>query len=401
ACVAGGGTTATCTTMINTSLPLSAAFNSTLAGSVPLTVIPLIGALSATNGGIGTAGAGAAINATVNANLVSGSVADLAQFYVNQGVNNHPTLASPTNVPFVKFYQNPNIGQIELFTNDGSYNYNSLQIELRRRFSDGLFFQANYTFSKNLTDTVGTSQQLFEPFLQNQARELDVQRADFDQTHVFNFSGIYHLPFGKGKRFLNSGGVMDKIFGGFEISGIVQASTGAPISFVDNRGTLNRGSNSAALQQRSGRQTPFSTLTNDEIRALSGVFEANGNIYFINPSIIGPTGAASTGFSFPGLNTNTAFPGQVFFNVAPGQTGNVARTLINGPRFFNVNAALLKNIRFTETMRVQLRAEAFNLFNTVNFFNNTQLASITSQTFGQITSAAAARQMQFAVRFEF
>lgn len=385
---------AACIAAVNTNLPQSAAFNSALAGSVPLTVIPLINALSGTRGGIGTAGVGAAINATVNANLVNGSVADLAQFYVSQGLNNHPTLAAPGNVPFVRFYQNPNIGQIELFTNDGFYNYNSLQLEVRRRFSEGLYFQANYTFSKNLTDTVGTSQQLFDPFLQNGDRDLDVQRADFDQTHVFNFNGIYQLPFGKGRMFLNNGGIIDKVFGGFELSGLVQMSTGSPISFVDSRGTLNRGA-------RSGRQTPFSTLTNEDIRSLAGVFEANGNIYFINPSIIGSNGAAASGYINPGLNANTTFNGQVFFNVNPGQTGNVARTLINGPRSINVNAALLKNINFTETLRIQLRAEAFNLFNAVNFFNNTQFANINSQTFGQITSAAAARQIQFAARFEF
>ena len=387
---------ATCIAGVNSTLPSSAAFNSTLAGSTPLTVIPLIGILSGTNGGIGTPGMGgtqSAINATVNANLVNGTVADLAQFYVTQGANNHPTLALPNNTPFVRFYQNPNIGQIELFTNEGSYSYNSLQLEVRRRFSDGLYLQANYTFSKNLTDTVGTSQQLFEPFLQNENRALDRQRADFDQTHVFNFNGIYQLPFGKGKMFLNNGGIIDKVFGGFELSGLVQMGSGSPISFVDTRGTLNRGA-------RSGRQTPLSSLTNAQIRALGGVYEANGNIYFLNPSIIGSDGRASTGFINP-VNSNTTFDGQAFFNVGPGQTGNVARTILNGPRQIVVNAALLKNIRFTEAMRVQLRMEAFNLFNGVNFFNNTQLANINSSVFGQITQAGDARRIQFAARFEF
>ena len=394
ACVAAGGTTAACTTQINTALPQSAAYNSTLTGSVPLTLIPLIGTLSGTRGGIGTAGTGTTINATVLANLQNGTVADLAQFYVTQNVNNHPSLASPNAVPFIKFYQNPYIGQIELFTNAGSYNYNSLQFEVRRRFSQGFYFQANYTFSKNLTDTIGTSQQLFEPYLQNGNQGLDRQRADFDQTHVINFNGIYQLPFGKGKMFLNYGGLADKVFGGWEVGGLAQFSTGAPISFVDTRGTLNRGT-------RSGRQTPFSNLTNDQIRALSGVFEANGNIYFIDPSVIDPaTGRASNGYLNP-LNSNATFNGQVFYNVAPGQTGNVARTLINGPKFFNINMSLLKNITFNESIRVQLRAEAFNLINHTNFFNNTQFANINSAAFGQITSAAAARQIQFAARFEF
>jgi hypothetical protein len=102
-----------------------------------------------------------------------------------------------------------------------------------------------------------------------------------------------------------------------------------------------------------------------------------------------------------GLSPNRAFDGQVFFNVQPGQTGNIGRTLINGPEYMNVNMALLKNIRFTESMRLQLRAEAFNVFNRVNFFNNTQFANINSTTFGQITSAGDPRIFQFAARFEF
>jgi hypothetical protein len=217
---------------------------------------------------------------------------------------------------------------------------------------------------------------------------LDEQRSDSDQTHVFNFNGVYQLPFGQGKSFLNYGGLANSIFGGWEISGLMNWATGAPISIVDPRGTFNS-------TGRSGRQTAQSTLTADQIRALSGIFEANGNIYFIDPSVICSTGAGSNGYG------QAPCPGQVFFNNAPGQTGNLPRTIINGPRFLNVNAALLKNIKFSESMRLQLRAEAFNLLNNTNFFNNTQVASINSTTFGQITSAGSPRIIQFGARFEF
>ena len=372
---------------INTATPFCFGIN---AGCVQLQMFQ--------NGGVGSPGrlaVGAGVTlATFRNALAGGAVADFAQLFISNNLNNHPTVAAPGLAPFVSFYRNPNIGQIELFTNRGSYEYNSLQLEVRRRFSQGIYFQANYSFSKNLTDTVGTSQALFEPYLLNGKPELDRQRADFDQTHTFNFNGIYQLPFGKGKMFINKGGVWDKVFGGWELSGLVQWSTGAPISFVDSRGTLNRGA-------RSGRQTPFSTLTNAQIRALAGTFEANGRIYWINPSIIGTTGQAAVGYNYPILSPNTPFAGQAFFNVSPGQTGNIGRTLINGPRIINANMALLKNINFSESIRVQLRAEAFNVFNTVNFFNNTQLANINSTTFGQITSAADARIFQFAARFEF
>lgn len=339
--------------------------------------------------------------------LTNGVPADLALNFINSttagalNANNQPCIGSsgafvcnPNAVPFIKFLPNPGSGVIDLFNNDGSYNYHSLQIEVRRRFSNGLYFQANYTLAKNLTNAVGTSQQLFEPFLDNARPELDYQRADYDQKHTFNFNAIYQLPFGKGKMFLNNGGIIDKVFGGFELSGLGQWTSGAPITFVDTRGTFNRAG-------RSARQTPFTNLTNAEIRALTGIFEANGAIYWINPSIINTPangGQASTGYS--ATNTPT-FAGQVFFNVQPGQTGNIGRTLIDGPGYFNVNMALLKNIRFTETLRLQLRAEAFNVFNTVNFFQNTQFANINANNFGQITGSFGAREMQFAARFEF
>jgi hypothetical protein len=297
-------------------------------------------------------------------------------------------------VPFVKFLPNPGTGVIDLFKNDGRYRYDSLQMEIRKRFSNGLYFQANYTYAKNLTNAIGTSQQLFEPYLDNNNKALDYQRADFDQTHTFNFNGIYQLPFGQGKRFLSYKGWTDKLVGGWELSGLGTWTSGAPITFVDTRGTLNRSG-------RSARQTPLSTLNNQGIQGLSGIFEANGNIYFINPSVINTTGRAAES---PTITGPTPFAGQVFFNTLPGQTGNIGRALIDGPKFFNLNMALLKNIKFTETMRIQLRVEAFNVINNVNFNISAaqQLQNINSTTFGQLTSTSGSpRELQFAARFEF
>ncbi len=341
--------------------------------------------------------------ATFTTNLINGTPADLASaFYAaQQNYNNHPTVANPNATPRVNFVPNPATGVVDFFTNSAYYNYNSLQIELRRRFSQGLYFQANYTFSKNLTNAIGSAnspldgQSQFEPFLDINRRELDNQRADIDQRHVFNFNGIYQLPFGKGRAFLNQGGLVNKIFGGWEVSGIVNWTSGIPITFVDSRGTYNRSA-------RSARQTPTSNLTAKELQDLVGIFESGGNIYFLNPSIIAPAGTSGAGSASAGFG-QTPFEGQVFFNNQPGQTGNLGRTLINGPRYFNVNAGLLKNIRFSESIRVQLRAEAFNVLNNVNFSlgNTEQYQNINSSTFGQISSAESPRIFQFAVRFEF
>lgn len=386
------------------------------AGCVPLSIFTATGLgvtpgpgrllVGAGQGGQNPFAAGLPFSTFSNA-LRNGVPADLAFSFINStnplNLNNQPCVGSsgsfvcnPNAVPFINFLPNNSTGAVDLFFNDGRYKYDSLQAELRKRFSNGLYFQANYTYSKNLTNAIGTSQALFEPYLDNNNQELDYQRADFDTTHVFNFNGIYQLPFGQGKRFLNYGGIADRIFGGWEISGLGTWTTGAPITFVDTRGTLNR-------TGRSARQTPLSTLSNDEIQALVGIFEQNGNIYFINPSIIGSTGAASTGYSLTGA---PGFDGQVFFNTQPGQTGNIGRALIDGPRLFNLNMAALKNIRFTESMRLQLRMEVFNVLNNVNFNISAaqQLQNINSTTFGQITATVPgtpAREIQFAARFEW
>lgn len=381
------------------------------AGCVPLTIFQ--------NGGNPAAGRlviggnnGLLLSSFTNA-LTNGTPTDLALLFINStnttiggrnnlnnqpcsGVVRHATTnqiiytCDPNAAPRINFLANPGTGVVDYFFNGASYRYDSLQAEIRKRFSQGLYFQVNYTYSKNLTNAVGTSQTYFEPFLDNGRPELDLQRADTDTTHVFNFNGIYQLPFGQGKRFLNWGGLADKVLGGWEISGLGQWQSGAPITFVDTRGTFNRSA-------RSARQTPFSNLTNDEIQDLVGVFEQNGNIYWIDPAIINANGQASGGYSL----TGATFPGQVFFNVAPGQTGNIGRALIDGPSYFNVNMALLKNVRFSETMRLQLRLEAFNVLNNVNFTQNTQFASITSTSFGQITAAFGPRELQWAARFEW
>lgn len=314
---------------------------------------------------------------TFNNNLTNGTPADLALAYIQSALNlnNHPNHLSPTLNPFVNLVPNPVAGAIDVMVNDASFNYNSLQIELRKRFSQGLYFQGNYTYAKNLTNAIGTGQTLFEPRLDNNRPELEYARADFDIRHVFNLNGIYQLPFGRGKRFLDSGGISDVLFGGWEFSGIVQWTSGTPITFVDNRGTVNR-------TGRSARQTPQTSLTGAQIQALGGVFERNGTFYFINPDAI----------------TNP-----IFTPNAPGQTGNTPRAILNSPKFFNVDMALLKNIRFGETTRLQLRAEAFNLLNNVNFTPPAagQLQLITATNFGQITGSSPARTLQFAARFEF
>lgn len=390
ACVAGGGTTAACTTQVNAQLPNSAAYNPALAGSLPLTLLPTFPNM----GLIGTTTA--AGNATVLGQIRSGIPADLAILYA-QNKSIFPGVDA-------LFLNNVNTGVADILGNYGRTFYNSLQIELRRRFSDGLYFQANYSLQKTLTDAPGVGQTRFDPLIDNANPDNEYARWDADQQHVFNFNGIYELPFGKNRRFLNQGGFVDFFLGGWQLTSIVQIGSGAPITITDPRGTLNRAG-------RSGRQTANSNLTNAEIANLIGIFRTPCGIYWINPAVINinqqalaagqcsnlGSGRASEGFGAP------TFAGQAFFNVLPGQTGNMSRNAWNGPLYLNWDASLMKNFRITEKVRFQVRGEAFNVLNRPNFFVGVFPGSgnINSTNFGRVTSTFATRIVQFAGRLEF
>lgn len=264
--------------------------------------------------------------------------------------------------------------------------------------------QANYTFQKTLTDVPEEDQNRFDPYLDIENPGLEFSRADYDRTHAFNFNAIYELPFGKNRAFLDQGGLVDALFGGYQISAIVQAASGAPFSIRDPRGTINRAA-------RAGRQTAVSNLTKDQIKDLIGIFRTPNGIYFINPSVIAPNGTA-TGGNVNATPNNPAFAGQVFFNAQAGQTGNLERAFLNGPAFFTVDIGLSKRFRFSETVGLQLRAEAFNVLNRANFFLGTGLGdgatgensnafNVNNTAFGRINNTYAPRIIQFGARFEF
>ncbi|HEU5240078.1 MAG TPA: hypothetical protein VFU37_23290, partial [Pyrinomonadaceae bacterium] len=337
--------------------------------------------------------------------IIAGDAGQLAFVYLGTfGVGNNVLL------------NNPNTGVADLLTNSAKSRYNALQAEIRRRFSHGLALQANYTFLKLLTDAPGTGQTRFEPLIDNANPHAEYAIGDIDTTHVFNLNAIYELPIGRGKRFGSDAGPwLDRLIGGWQVTSILRFDSEAPFSITDPRGTLNR-------LNRSGRQTAMTNLTKDQVRDLVGTFRTPCGVFFINPSVInldlvqcqmgltrprlaGTTaGVAALGFDQP------TFPGQVFFNVAPGQRGNMEPNFLHLPWRYNWDASIIKNIPITERVRFQMRAEFFNVLNRANFaFTavNAQFvqANINSTTFGRLLGTSPvgspARVIQFAGRLEF
>jgi len=293
------------------------------------------------------------------------------------------------------------------------YNYNSMQLEIRRRFADGFSYQVNYTFQKILADSLQDTQQSVDPYLDNANLKLNYARPTFDRTHTINASGNLELPFGKGRRWL-TGGWASKIFGGFQMTNIINISSGAPLTIGDARGTLNRAA-------RSGLQGATSTLTTGEIKKLIGVFNTPNGIFYVNPSVLQVTSTVTGANVFydvtkplpPGISPaslviraaspigTAPFPGQVFFHNAPGSTGNLPINFLNGPWYFNWNAGFFRNFGWGENRQIQIRAEAFNVLNRPSFSSPGSL-DVSSTAFGRINGTnTGARIVQFGVRIDF
>src|SRR5262249_37636243 len=243
---------------------------------------------------------------------------------------------------------NPNTGVADLLTNAAKSRYNALQMEIRRRFSHGLALQANYTFQKLLTDAPGTGQTRFEPLIDNANPTAEYAIGDQDTTHVFNLNAIYELPFGRGKSFGGEAGPwLNRLISGWQVTSILRLDSEAPFSITDPRGTLNR-------VGRSGRQTAMTNLTKDQVKATVGKFRTHCGVSFRTPSLINlDLAQCQQGLARPRLAGTTAgvaalgfdqqtFPGQVFFNVAPGQRGNMEPNFLHLPWKFNWDASIIK-----------------------------------------------------------
>ena len=359
---------------VQSGLSFSPVYNPNVPGSVPLTVLPSFG-VSLTN-------------ATVVNNLQTNQVGGLADFYMTSRV--------PGSLN--TFLQNPAIYSSNALTNGGFSDYNALQLEVRRQFRNGFFGQVHYTFSDTNTDSDGTGQNRFEAFMDNFRPELNTGRSVFHISHAVAANTIYEMPFGNGKRWLNSSGLLDAIVGGWQVGSIVSWSSGSPISITSTRGTFNRqGRSSCGLPISCN--TAFSTMSETEIKSLLGIYkQADGKIFWIDPKVVDPVSGRAVGAD--NLTNAAGFAGQAFFNPVAGEVGNLSILAFDGPSQFRIDLALSKRIRLTDSHRIEVKGEAFNLTNTPSFFRGDM--DINSTTFGRLTAVnVASRVVQLSVRYEF
>lgn len=276
------------------------------------------------------------------------------------------TLPANGNAVFAGFNGNvaqalrpfPQYGNInsQLESNGRSW-YNALQFKLDRRFAQGVQFGLSYTFSKLITDA---SEDLFggspaSGVIQNPYDRAGIRSVSPNNPyHVIVFNYLYEFPFGKGKRFLNRGGVVDKLIGGFQLNGIQRYQSGLPLV--------------------------ISTSDPDRVSFLSLVgFNGNLRPNLTGQPIITSNSQSGTGFQLVnraafGLppnyqappTANTADAAYAAYYADPTRFFGTASPVLDHTRvlpFLLENLSLLKKTRLTETLTLELGAEAFNVFN--------------------------------------
>jgi hypothetical protein len=140
-------------------------------------------------------------------------------------------------------------------------------------------------------------------------------------------------------------------------------------------------------------------MSEAEIKGLLGIYKQDdGKIFWIDPKVVDPVSGRAVGAD--NLTNAAGFAGQVFFNPAAGEVGNLPILAFDGPSQFRIDLALSKRITITGRHRVEVKGEAFNLTNTPSFFRGDM--DINSTTFGRLTGVnIGARVVQLSLRYEF
>jgi hypothetical protein len=296
----------------------------------------------------------------------------------------------------VTLFANPFIMGGDLLKNSSFSSYHSGIVEVRRRLNRGLYLQANYVFSKVMTDySTGTNndQTRFQPYLDNARPFLEKGRAAFDITHAFKANFTYDLPIGTGHRlFSTSNKTLGLLVNGWQTASIFTWQSGNPYSILSQWASFNRGGS------RSVRDTAVATLSHAQISGDLGVFvQPGGIVYGINPKLISPDGTGVP--SQPQLSCTPAVTGG-FCDPQPGEVGNLQLNAFNGPAYFDWDLSARKDFAVTEKLKLTFRTEAFNVLNHPVFFMADQ--NINSQQFGQSTSTVSqARILQMSLQVKF
>jgi len=302
--------------------------------------------------------------------IQAGYVATLSRHLDVQGYNNAPSQLVAPGADLYKYIPFPDFSPGSAYeTTNGTSNYNSLQVVYTRSTSHGLSILANYTYSKCMTDAAefGRNIGYRVQWLPGFGIAGDTQLCDADSTHLIHASGTYELPVGRGRKFLSGANrAVQIITGGWALNYLYTYSSGQPFTVYCNQQTT-------AFFGCYANRVPGQSLYSGPHNQQQWLNPAA----FTNPAVYQ---SGDSGFA------------------ALGGGGQQAR----GPAFNNLDASLFKEFPIVEQIRLQLRAEAFNVSNTPQFSNPGNLDFGNTSSFGQITGTRSLPHLyQFALKLYY
>lgn len=337
-------------------------------------------------------------NAAMQAFLSNNNVGGFANFLssTNQFTGVNGGLLRRVGLPENFVLPNPQFATAILSGNFSNSTYHALQIEFMRRFNRGFFFQGNYTWSKTLGDSEGNDAALFAQFRTLRNRDVDKRRMDFHRTHVWRNNGIYELPFGKDRTFgKGAPGWLNHIIGGWQVGSIFNVFSGEPLS-ISSVNAFNGFTTAgtypmavAPLSSGAGRVT----------------MTPQGPVYFSGwQQVVDPHVARMT--TTQGVQQRSTLRAiadengrLLMVNPQPGELGSLSGRFFESPGSFRLDLNLIKRVRITERIGLQIRADAINFTNSPQWGDPN--ANINSLDFGRITSADGNRIVVLQARLTF
>lgn len=340
-------------------------------------------------------------NSTLLANLsrLSPAVLTFANNIENSATRRANALAN--GLPSNFFYVNPTTGPSGSFILDNSAEswYDSGVLEVKRRLSHGLRFQASYVWSKARSDEFQSNSDNFVQYVHRDfGRALSRNVAVFDIRHAFKFDATYDLPIGRGRDYFSSMGWLANAFvGGWTILPTVRWQSGSPISFGNvSLVGMTKKEFQKEIKVRKGPSAvtflPDDIILNTQKAFAIGIFNT--------PSPVTPNGFAANGgyattfgtggpsgrFLAPAgwNNCQSSYSGQCGFN----------NLIMYGPHYFKLDATIVKKIMIGEKRSVEFRATFLDALNAPNFRIGGWGADVVTSgvggtTFGQLATGSA------------
>ncbi|HKG79215.1 MAG TPA: hypothetical protein VKA78_07345, partial [Pyrinomonadaceae bacterium] len=259
-------------------------------------------------------------------------------------------------------------------------SFNALQIEVRRRLSNGLLFQGSYQYGKALANAFVSSSSVFSQPRTLRDPELDRDFSPWDVRHSLKFDYIYELPFGTGQRFLtSSNSIIRRVVGNWQIGGVARIQSGpATLLTSGGRATVNQNDSGVVLHN----------MTLKDLEKMVQIRkDPSGIVYWLPQNVIDNTLAAFASSTGTPLDPKAPYIGPP---LTAGQLGE--RIVFHGPSTARFDFNVLKRIPLTERVNLEGRVSFLNAFNRANFFlgdSDSTIRSISaaSTSFGQTRSA--------------